>query len=421
MVIDKNLMINELKLTYGNDVLREKFGTTDLTELDESIVKKEFEQMVKENSEFIQIQDVYSEWEKGTKFLVDTPDGFQFASRFIKKSKRACYDLRAVNFHIECSGDHLIETENGWIPTEDIKIGDKILTRVGFEEVTYNERIEDREVYDMTIEHENHRYWGGAGISSHNSGKSFLVSKSIVEAQKNGYMVVVLDSEQAMSQDYLEKIGVDTSPDKLMTVQVTTVEQTQNIVVTLLNEIKEEQEAAGNKEDIKLLLIIDSLGLLSSDKAMNDAESGKIAADMGTKAKALTKMFTAITQKIGLTETVCIVTNHGAMEVGAMFPQLKPKGGQCLTAGTKVQTKDGMKNIEDIKVGDEVKTHMDRFKPVVKLFDFDDLDILEVELENGQIIEMTPEHKMLVERNGEKIWLEAKELTLTDKFLQLEA
>ena len=251
------------------------------------------------------------------------------------------------------------------------------------------------------------------------SGKSFLTAKAIADAQKEGYMVVVLDSEQAVSQDYLAGIGVDLDPSMLMTIQVQTVEQTQDMMIEVLEGVKEEQAALGSKSELKLLLIVDSLGLLSSNKALENADSGHHAADMGTKAKSLTKMFTAVTQKIGITDTVCLMTNHGAMEIGVLFPVMKPKGGQCLVAGTQVQTDKGMKNIEDIEVGDKVKTHMDRFKPVEKLFEFDDLEVLEVELDNGQIIKMTPLHKMLVERDGQKQWIEAQHLTTEDSFLQM--
>lgn len=161
------------------------------------------------------------------------------------------------------------------------------------------------------------------------SGKSYLMAKAIADAQKEGYMVAVLDSEQAVSQDYLEKIGVDTDPSMLMTVQVQTVEQTQDMMIEVLQGVKDEQAAAG-KDKLKLMLIVDSLGLLSSNKALENAEKGHHAADMGTKAKALTNMFNQITQKVGITESVCLMTNHGAMEVGVMFPQMKPKGGQSV-------------------------------------------------------------------------------------------
>lgn len=379
-----------------------------------------FNNHVQENSKFEKIKDVYDLWDNGNvSFMVDTPDGFQYASRFIHKDPRTCYDVKTENYQMGCSGDHLCETDKDWLKTEELKVGDRVVTRTGFESIESITQLEDSDVYDMTVEHENHRYWGGNGISSHNSGKSYLVAKAIADAQKEGYMVVVLDSEQAVSQDYLKKVGVDLDPSMLMTIQVQTVEQTQDMLLEVLNGVKAEQDALGNTKELKLMLIVDSLGMLSSNKAMENAAVGHHAMDMGTKAKALTNMFNQIVQKVGITETVCVMTNHGCQEIGVMFPQMKPKGGQCLVAGTKIKTNKGMKNIENIEIGDMVKTHMGRFKPVERLFNFDNLDVLEVELESGQIIKMTPEHKMLVLRDGQKQWIEAKDLTTEDVFLEL--
>jgi len=251
------------------------------------------------------------------------------------------------------------------------------------------------------------------------SGKSFLMAKAIAEAQKEGYMVAVLDSEQAVSQDYLRKIGVDLDPSMLMTVQVNTVEQTQDLLIEVLNGVKEEQDKLGNVSDLKLMLIVDSIGMLSSGKAAQNAEDGHHAADMGTKAKALTNMFNQVVQKVGVTESVCLITNHGAFTVGDFFPTMKPKGGQCLVGGTLVETVDGLKSVETVQVGDLVRTHMDRLRPVTKLFNFDDLEVLEVELETGQTIKMSKDHKMLVLRNGEKLWLEAEHFTTEDCLLEL--
>lgn len=374
----------------------------------------------KNNSYNTQISNVYDLWSThNQEFMVDTPDGMQYVSRFIQKDERECFDLRTVNFHIECSGDHLIETDNGWVHTNKLVPGVQVLTRVGYEPVISNESLGTSIVYDMTVEHENHRYWGGAGISSHNSGKSYLMARAIAEAQKNGYMVAVLDSEQAVSQDYLAKIGVDLDPSMLMTVQVQTVEQTQDMLIEILVGLKEEQQKLGGTDKLKMMIILDSLGMLSSNKQVANAESGHHAADMGTRAKAITNMLNQIVQKVGATDAVFLLTNHSFSEVGVMYPQVKPKGGQCLTAGTSVLTSKGYTNVEYIKVGDHVKTHMGRFKRVLKLFNFDDLDVLDVELENGQHIKMTPHHKMLVERHGTKMWLEAQDLTTEDSLLEL--
>lgn len=435
LVPDEKILVYKFKSKLNNSVsdpdnLRRLTDNEVLSELKEwetlegewsSIeLRDKFKQHAYFNASFETIKDVYNTWEKeNADYMIDTPDGFQYVSRFIHKDSRACFNVKTMNFRIRCSGDHLCETSVGWIKTENLKVGDWLETRAGLEQILFIEREKDSDVYDMNVEHKNHRYWGGNGISSHNSGKSYLLAKAISEAQKEGYMVAVLDSEQAISQDYLEKVGVDLDPSMLITVQVQTVEQTQDMLIEVLEDVRAEQVALGNTSDLKLMLIVDSLGMLTSGKALSNAESGHHAADMGTKAKALTNMFNQVVQKVGATETVCLMANHGSYQVGVMYPQLVPKGGQCLVSGTKIQTDQGFKSIENIKIGDKVRTHLDEFKPVERLFDFDNLDILEVELENGQIIKMTPEHKMLVERNGQKQWIEAQYLTTDDSLLEL--
>jgi len=381
--------------------------------------EKSIDKIDEQKSEILSIEIVYNRYMNGDKFMVDTPDGFQYASKFIKKDKRKCYHLKTENFSIKCSHDHLIETNMGWIKTEDLTTKHKILTKNGFEILEIKDEIGDFDVYDMTIEHDNHRYWGGSGISSHNSGKSFLVATSIKAAQQMGYTTVILDSEQAMSKDYLNNIGVDTDADNLMTLQVSTVEQAQNLMVDLLTDVIDAQKAEG-KDAVKLLLIVDSLGQLMSKKALEDSESLKEGGmDMGIKAKALKKMFLAVTQKVGLSDSIMIVTNHMTQTVGTLFPQNIPVGGKCLTAKTGIITENGIKNIEDIVIGDKVKTHLGEYKEVTRLFEHDDLDVYEIELENGQKIRMTSDHEMLVFRDNNLQWIQCKDLKESDSFVSL--
>jgi len=417
----KKINSDEIRFLTDNEILNELNAYKPLDGEWSSVeLRQKFKEHVYLNSKFEIIKDVHDNWKNNdVDYMIDTPDGFQYVSRFIHKESRACFNVKTNNFRIRCSGDHLCETNMGWLKTEELKVGDWVITRAGLEEIKSITKEPDSEVFDMTVEHKNHRYWGGNGVSSHNSGKSYLLAKAIAEAQKEGYMVAVLDSEQAISQDYLEKVGVNFDPSMLITVQVQTVEQTQDMLIEVLTNVKEEQRSLGNTQDLKLMLIVDSLGMLTSSKALNNAESGHHAADMGTKAKALTNMFNQVVQKVGITDTVCLMANHGAYQVGVLYPQLVPKGGQCLVAGTKVQTDKGLKSIENIEIGDEVKTHFDRYRPVEKLFQFDNLDVLELELDNGQIIKLTPEHKMLIEREGQKQWIEAQFLTTNDSLLQL--
>lgn len=87
-------------------------------------------------------------------------------------------------------------------------------------------------------------------------------------------------------------------------------------------------------------------------------------------------------------------------------------GRGCFLPGNKVVTSEGYKNIEDIKIGDEVVTRSGEFKPVVDSYEYDvEEECIELELSNGGKITCTPDHKFLL--NGE--WVEAQELSIGDK------
>lgn len=206
------------------------------------------------------------------------------------------------------------------------------------------------------------------------SGKSFLTARAIAKAQEAGYMVAVLDSEQAISQDYLLKCGVDIDPSMLMTIQVQTVEQTQDAMIEVLDGVRAEQKAMGNNSELKLMIIVDSIGALNSTKALDDAERNHHASDMGTKAKALTKMINIVTQKIGITESICILTNHSALEVGVMFPQELPKGGKIMEYAPSISLRIGKGKIKPADLveleylyGGEIPKHLGALGIVSKI------------------------------------------------------
>lgn len=86
----------------------------------------------------------------------------------------------------------------------------------------------------------------------------------------------------------------------------------------------------------------------------------------------------------------------------------------CGLAGTKIKTSDGYRNIEDIKVGDMVLTHNNRYCSVVKTMSrvSDHYNIIKV---NGYPeLKLTDNHPMYVLRNGKKEWVAVKDLKLTD-------
>jgi len=79
---------------------------------------------------------------------------------------------------------------------------------------------------------------------------------------------------------------------------------------------------------------------------------------------------------------------------------------------------DSYKEVQDIKVGEFVKT-LDGINEVYSISDFDEQEVVKLTLENGQTIECTPKHKFLINENwkDESSWKQAKDLTETDEIL----
>lgn len=233
------------------------------------------------------------------------------------------------------------------------------------------------------------------------TGKSFVCLNVVREAQKKGYDVMYCDTEGAIDKSTAINFGINT--DKIRYQPIKTVTEFQTFVSNLLAIVKKAKE---NGASPKILLILDSLGMLSTDKELNDAMIGKNAADMGAKAKELRKLFRVITLDLTAAKIPLICTNHV----------------YCLTAGHKILMSDGLyKNIEDIIVGDSVKT-LAGDKNVCSTSEFEDKEVIKLTLENGQTIECTPNHKFLVENEwtNEQSWKCSDDLEEGDYILRTE-
>lgn len=90
----------------------------------------------------------------------------------------------------------------------------------------------------------------------------------------------------------------------------------------------------------------------------------------------------------------------------------------CFVGGTKIICKEGEKNIEDVKVGDEVMTHDGRYRKVLDRSAVPYCgDIIVLRTKNG-ILEVTPEHLILIDRDGQEIWIEAEKILKDDRFIK---
>jgi RecA/RadA recombinase len=165
------------------------------------------------------------------------------------------------------------------------------------------------------------------------AGKSFLCYSCAKQAQKLGYFIIYIDTEQAIDLEDFPKFGVDNSLDKLRLIRSNKVEDVNITLTQLIDELKE-QKMAGY-ELPKMMIVLDSLGQMASNKEKADLLKGDIKADF-TKAKALGSMFRSINTDLGFLDIPMLVANHTYLDINSMFPAEKLKGGNGLLYSASV-------------------------------------------------------------------------------------
>lgn len=143
------------------------------------------------------------------------------------------------------------------------------------------------------------------------SGKSFVVSGNIVaNAQKQGIFVILIDTENALDTDWLEALGVDTSEDKLLKINAAMIDDVAKIISDFMKSYKSDYASVPKEERMKVLFVIDSIGMLMTPTDVAQFEGGDMKGDMGRKAKALKALVTNCVNMIGEWNVGIIATNH---------------------------------------------------------------------------------------------------------------
>lgn len=158
------------------------------------------------------------------------------------------------------------------------------------------------------------RITGFAGPSQ--TGKTLIMNKIMANAQKQGYIPVIWDSEVAVDKRSAEGAGMDTSKVKYYPVE--TVEDCRNQMSTFLDNVIKARES---NPDLKFIATIDSLGNLASSKEIKDAAAGKDAAEVGNRAKVIKSMMRVLTYKAAKAKVPILFSNH-IYEGMDMFPTL---------------------------------------------------------------------------------------------------
>ena len=156
------------------------------------------------------------------------------------------------------------------------------------------------------------------------AGKSYIVSGNIVKyAHQQGIFVVLIDSENALDETWLQALQVDTSEDKLLKLNMAMIDDVAKTVSTFMEDYKQMAE----DERPKVLFVVDSLGMLMSPTEMDQFQKGDMKGDFGRKAKALKALVTNCVNMFGSYNVGMVVTNHTYASQDMFDPDDKISGG----------------------------------------------------------------------------------------------
>ena len=169
----------------------------------------------------------------------------------------------------------------------------------------------------------NNRITAIAGEAA--TGKTFFalgIVKSFLDKDPNAG-VIYFESENAISKDMIESRGVDSS--RIVVMPVATVQEFRAQSIKVIEKYIAQPEASRKP----MLFVLDSLGMLSTTKEMEDTAAGKETRDM-TRSQIVKSTFRVLTLKLGQAGVPMIMTNHTYDVIGSMFPQKEMGGGSGL-------------------------------------------------------------------------------------------
>ena len=200
------------------------------------------------------------------------------------------------------------------------------------------------------------------------TGKTYFlmgIVKNFLDADPDAG-VIYFESESAITRNMVVDRGID--PKRMVMMPVTTVQEFRTQAIRVIDDYM-----AQNESDRKpLFLCLDSLGMLSTTKEVEDTTDGKETRDM-TRAQVLKAAFRVLTLKLGKAKVPMVVTNHTYDSMGSMFPTKEMGGGSGLKYAassiiflSKKKEKDGTEVVGNIV---HCKNHKSRLTIENKMVD----------------------------------------------------
>ena len=154
------------------------------------------------------------------------------------------------------------------------------------------------------------------------TGKTYIACSIVRNAQAMNYFPVYFDSEGSIDVDFVKRLGIDTT--KFRIENIGTVEEFTNLSANIIETVKKIKEEG--KTPPKIMVVLDSLGSLSSLKEKADAISGSEKRDM-TKQQAIRKTFRVLGNDFAKYGIPFIVNNHVYAAIGSFV------GGDVISGG----------------------------------------------------------------------------------------
>ena len=249
-----------------------------------------------------------------------------------------------------------------------------------------------------------------AGESS--TGKTFFalaVVRSFLDSNPNA-IAVYFDTESAITRSLLEDRGIDTS--RVVVLNVVTIEEFRTKALQCVDKYLKQDES----DRQPMMFVLDSLGMLSTEKEIGDALAEKNVRDM-TKSQLVKGAFRMLTLKLGQANVPLIVTNHTYDVIGAYVPTKEMGGGSGLkyAASTiiylsKKKEKDGKEVIGNLIKAKTAKSRLSKENQEVTIrlyYDERGLDKYYGLLELGELGGMWKNVAGRYEIDGKKVYAKA--------------
>ena len=161
------------------------------------------------------------------------------------------------------------------------------------------------------------------------AGKSFIAAGNVVRsAQELGIFVILIDTENALDEKWLHALNVDTTPEKLLKLNMSMIDDVAKTVSDFMKDYKAEYAEAEDEDRPKVLFVVDSLGMLLTPTDVDQFQKGDMKGDMGRKPKALTSLVRNTVNMFGQYNVGLLATNHTYASQDMFDPDDKISGGQ---------------------------------------------------------------------------------------------